>query len=150
MSTERDDTTRLATLLDALTESVWELSEKEVDAELLAEGEKPDDIVRHVDELFFSALAVHRRERLKAARQAYSVEERNAETGRVAFPDDPIERRQLLDAVIARQPGLRGGLTMQHRDLETLTDEDVASALRDLSRLGALGPTMSPSDPDDE
>jgi hypothetical protein len=55
---------------------------------------------------------------------------------KVTIPADRMSRRLLLGRVIQRQPQLQG--TLQFREFDKLTDEDVESRLQKLALLGVL------------
>ena len=54
------------------------------------------------------------------------------------LPTSSGERRQLLEAVIARHQQADRMLTAQHRDFKEMTDDDVESWLQQFGALGLL------------
>jgi hypothetical protein len=78
-----------------------------------------------------------------AVRQRVRKDFENASTAAVerAFrlPSDLVKRRRLLTDAVRRNPGLGPGVTLQHRDLSELSDDDVTKQLEKLVELGLIG-----------
>lgn len=76
--------------------------------------------------------------RIHHARQRYQVSSSKIEQRPRRFGGSPEERRRKFFSALESNPGLRSALTMQYRDLNELTDEDIETGLDDLEMLGAL------------
>jgi hypothetical protein len=62
------------------------------------------------------------------------------------LPESATERRQLLRGVLRERPEFQEiVMTAQHREFSELTDDDVASFLRQLKILGLLDVPASPT-----
>lgn len=138
MSTEKGSEDEVFALLNALAESVWDLSEDEVDAELARAGEDPARVAEAVDDVVLDAVARHRRTHLRDVRSHYDEAIREDTRDQFSLPDSEEAQRLLLAQTLAAQPAFHGALTMHHRDLQELSAEDVASALRQLAQLGVF------------
>jgi hypothetical protein len=100
----------LANLMNELAEGVLEMSDEEILAAAREARENPED-------------AAHR---VAMRTRTYHL------------PDDPRDRRVLLDVVVRRNPRVRSAVTLQHRDLTSLSDADVESQLKKLQEIGFL------------
>ena len=54
------------------------------------------------------------------------------------LPLDPATRRAMLNDAVRRNPMLGAGVTLQHRDLSELSDDDVTKQLTKLAELGVI------------
>ena len=72
----------------------------------------------------------------RRARQDYGAAVVALMQRQLRLPKDPKARRSLLQAAASRQRSV--GLTLQHRDLTSLSDEDVESQLKKLHELGFI------------
>jgi hypothetical protein len=88
----------------------------------------------------------HKRLRLAEARSSYESAVRDFVTTQSDLPTTTETRRTLFGAVMRAQPELQGLLTAQFRDLDTLSDADIESCLRQFHALGILD--MSSKDPE--
>jgi hypothetical protein len=125
-------------ILDGLADSIAD----EVPAELLDEaraaGRNSETVARDVRSVLQAALKRFEQRKLDAAREAYRqhAEARSGRDERIAL--SPEERKRQLSAILQSNPEIGAVLTTQHREFETLSDEDVESALEDLAELGFL------------
>ena len=74
----------------------------------------------------------------RRARDQFEAAVTNAVQRTYGLPVDRGQRRVLLGNAVRRNPGLGPGITLQHRDLSELSDDDVESQLRKLQELGLL------------
>lgn len=120
-------------VMDALAESVAELSDFDLEQEF---KEEPPPRTKQI----LKAAAKKRAQTKLRAARARLEESRQAIHGRsYDLPKTPAEQRALLDAVIASK--LASGsvlLTAQFRDRRSTSDADVESTLRQLDALGIL------------
>ncbi len=89
-------------------------------------------------QLALDAIQQHRTGRLKGERQEFDDQQPALEARGYDLPGTPSERLDLLVAAVRGKPWLSDMLTVEHRDLRGLHDEDVVSYLRQLAELGVL------------
>lgn len=137
MATDRE---RLALerIMDGIVESILEASDEEIEDDVRALGEDPDEAAMRTRKVMLDAVRRFRAERRERARRQFEAESETLERREYDFPDTPEARLDLLVAAVKSQPWLTGMLTVQHRDLRALPDEDVVSYLRQLAELGVL------------
>jgi hypothetical protein len=128
-------------LLSALADSVATASDEEILEDIREGGEDPETVGADVHRVLSGAVKAYKQRELRSARSRY--EAAKAAIGRQAatFPADAGQRRALLAGALAAQPKFGAALTLQHRELKALTDEDVLSALEELAALGAFDDT---------
>lgn len=124
-----------ARIMDALAESIDELSGRELLEETIAEGEDPDTMAQETRTILLGAVQAVRKQRLTEARDGYERKVQELATSTHSLPATAAEQLSLLKGVFARQPEL---VTMQFRDLDSVTPEDIESMLRQLAKLGVL------------
>lgn len=138
MSGEQDPRHPLDGILEGLSDSIAEDSPAELLEEARASGQDPEAITKEVKNILQAALKRFEQRKLDAAREAYRqhAEGRSGRDERIA--PSPEERKRQLSAILRSNPEIGAVLTTQHREFETLSDEDVESALEDLAELGFL------------
>lgn len=139
MATKRgNDRRELEALLDGVLDTIVAAPETEIDDDLVALGEDPERAAMETRKLALGAVEQHRTKRLEKARQQFRAEQRDLERREYDLPQTPAARLALLTAVLRDRPHLGGMLTVEHRELRELPDEDVTSCLRQLAELGVL------------
>jgi hypothetical protein len=119
--------------MDALADSVLEMSDKDVASEF---REYP---APRTKEIFRAAAKQHAQAKLRAAKAQYEEASKSVRQHEFVLPATPAERRSLLDAFLGSQQTMgMGGLTAQFRELKSVSDADVESTLRQLDALGFL------------
>lgn len=136
MSDSKEDAPRLQKLLEGLAEHEAGLTDQQILDDAMAAG---IDVKAEAERVRGALLGGIRKE--KRARLDRAEEEHKRAVARIAgasarLPRTPQERRARLQRAIDRAPQLR--LTLQNRGLESVSDEDVESALRQLAHLGLL------------
>lgn len=134
----KNDEEILENLMNELAEGILEMSDEEIIADARESRVNPDEAARRVAELVQRAVEVRGQRKREEARREYEATVAAMQTRTYRLPDDPQERRALLDAVVRRYPRVRSAVTLQHRDLTSLSDTDVGSQLRRLQELGFL------------
>jgi hypothetical protein len=130
----------LAALMDGLAESVFELPDDEVRAEMGGEKDSPE----RAGNIMRLALKDCRQKLLIEAQRRHDEHVAAWRQRQHSIPDSIDEQRKLLNSLLARTPALGAALlTAQHRDFTDLPDEDVTSYLRQLIELGAMTGTGS-------
>jgi hypothetical protein len=132
------DEQKLKRLFDAIADSVEEMTDEEILAEARDMGDPKAQVARVADIVETSVRAHSERRRLEARRQ-YEAAIDAMSRRRYTLPPTAGERRTLLLAAVTGNPGIRSAVTLQHRELKTLSDEDVAGYLKKLIELGFLG-----------
>ena len=137
---KKDYAEELIRLADALSEPVIEMSREEILEELREDSQDPAAVATQTKGLLFAALKNYTQQRLRAARQDYDIRTSSKRTDHTGgLPHSAHDRRQLLELVLSQKPTLGHSLlTLQHRQLDQITDTDVESLLSELEELGAL------------
>lgn len=136
MADKRDDEEILARLDEDLADLIRDLSDEEIVEAVKAEGEDPAVVAAHARSLIAQAIDRRAAALRRRARQDYEDAVVALTQRQLRLPADPKRRRSLLQTAASRQRSV--GLTLQHRDLTSLSDEDVESQLRKLHELGFI------------
>lgn len=139
MASDRTSERRaLDRLLDGIVDSILAAPEEEIDDDLRALGEDPEKAATRARQLALEAVMQHRARRRERARRRFDDEQQALEDRDYDLPETPAARLALLVAAVRGKPHLSGMLTVEHRDLRGLPDEDVVGYLRQLAELGVL------------
>ncbi|HCT60929.1 MULTISPECIES: hypothetical protein [Acidobacterium] len=125
-------------VLDHLADSIETGDATEVAADLKDSGHDMNDIASRMRAAALSGVSSFRKQALHRARQRYQESSAKLERRAGHSGGSPEERRQRFFSAIESRPELKSALTMQHRDLNELTETDIDSALEELEMLGAL------------
>jgi hypothetical protein len=117
---------------------VEQLTDEELLAEVREEGQSPEEVAKQTRMLLQSTVKKFKQRALVSAKEQHQLQEARYAGVRFQLPTNPAERRQLLDAVIARHQQAGRMLTAQHRDFTEMTDDDVESWLQQFGALGLL------------
>ncbi len=134
----RDERAELARILDGVVDSILEAPEEEIDGDLRALGEDPEKAAMRARQLALAAVQQHRTGRRESARRQFDDQQQALEAQSYDLPGTPELRFALLTAAVRGKPWLGDMLTVEHRQLRSLPDEDVISYLRQLAELGVL------------
>jgi FMN phosphatase YigB (HAD superfamily) len=140
------DEEALENLMNELADGVLEMSDEEILAQVREARENPDAAARRVAEIVQRAITTRGQRKREEARREYEAVIAAMQTRTYRLPDDPQERRALLELVVRRNPRVRSAVTLQHRDLTSLSDADVESQLRKLQEVGFLDANGKPVD----
>jgi hypothetical protein len=139
MSAPKDPGTRLYSLMDALAEREILLSDQEVLEDAVAEGVDVKAEAGEVRHVLLAGLQRAKNRRLEEARTAHEKAVASIKAMAAQLPEGAAARRALLSRIVQRRPEMREAVvTLQHRNFEVLSDDDVESALRQLQHLGLL------------
>lgn len=138
MSEMKDLPDRLRAVMEALAEHEDSLSDDEVLSDVAAAGVDAQAEAERVRNVLLGAVRKHKRSRLDRAEEEHRHEVAQIAAAAVRLPTTPMARRARLQRAVERAPRLRESLTLQFRGLESISDEDVESALRQLQHLGLL------------
>ena len=128
---------RLARIGAGLVDANFAASDEEILEQARAAGKDPEETAARVRWAMSKAVGNHRKQRLVRARKRYERKREQLANVDVELPATAAGRLALLTAVLER-PGAESMVTVQHRQLRDLPDEDVISLLRQLAALGAL------------
>jgi GrpB-like predicted nucleotidyltransferase (UPF0157 family) len=125
-------------VLDQLADSIEIVDPAEVAADLKDSGHDLKDVAAQMKSAALTGVKAFRQQRLHRARERYQESSAKIERRARQFGGSPEERRRRFFSVLESKPALRSALTMQHRDLNELTDTDIESALDELEIPGVL------------
>lgn len=125
----------LARIMDALADSIDDVSGPDLLAETTVEGDDPSEMARDTRTVLLGAVQAVRKQRLADARSRYEQRVQDMATAAHGLPETAAEQLSLLKSVFASRPEL---VTLQFRDLDKVEPEDVESLLRQLAELGVL------------
>lgn len=134
----RDYRGELREVMNALAETIAEASDKELLAEAQEAGSDLEAEAESVRAVLRRSLDKFKKRKLEQARRDYELAASALLTKEYSLPNSPRERRELLTNILAAQPQMQGMLTVQFRELDQLSDEDIESSLRKLAELGML------------
>ncbi len=138
MSGEQHPRRILDGILDGLAESIAGEAPEELLEEARAAGQNAEMIAEDVKNTLQAALKKFEQRKLEAAREAYRLHCVDEPENRDSVARTPDGRRRQLSAILESNPQIGAVLTTQHRGFESLSDQDVESALEDLAELGFL------------
>ncbi|MEE8523537.1 MAG: hypothetical protein V3T72_06365 [Thermoanaerobaculia bacterium] len=138
MSTKTDPEEKLERLAAGIVDTIFEMSDEEILEQARAAGKDPEATAERVRGVMMDAVKKHRKQRLTRARERYEAKRDTIEASEVELPTTVAGRLRLLTSILRQQPGLGSMVTVQHRQLRDLPDEDVISLLRQLAALGAF------------
>ena len=130
----------LVRIMDAVAESALKESDAEIFEEVRQQGQDPKQAAEQVRNILRQSVKSYRQHKLIEAREQYQRSVAAMKERVYSLPKTAKERLQLLSATFQTRPELQSLLTAQHRELKSLTDEDVVSYLQQLQELGVLHP----------
>jgi hypothetical protein len=134
----RDYRGELREVMNALADSVAETSDKELLAEAQEAGLDLEAEAESVRAVLRRSIDKFRKRKLEQARRDYEIAASALFTKEYSLPETPRDRKRLLTNILAAKPQMQDMLTVQFRELDQLSDEDVESSLRKLAELGIL------------
>lgn len=124
--------------LDEIASSIETSSSTEIEQDALASGKDLNVLATATRDALIQGTKQFSQRRLHRARQKYVEDVNRIEARKRRIASSADSRRRQFDAVLKAKPELRSTLTIQHRDLSSLTDADIESALDELDALGVL------------
>lgn len=134
----RNDEEVLAWITAELAEVVLELSDDEVVAHVEAQGDDPSKTAQRTRDVIRRAIALRDQAKRRQHRRDYEVAVAALLQEPLHLAVDPKLRRSLLAAAVRSKPAVRDALTLQHRELTSLSDHDVDNQLKKLQQLGFI------------
>jgi hypothetical protein len=121
-----------------IADSIEAASPEEIEEDVLSSGEDAEALAAQTKTALLAGVKKFQQRRLHHARQRYEESSQRIEsrTRRIALNAEA--RRSQFFALLKTNPSIQSALTIQHRDLSSLTDGDIESALEELDALGAL------------
>jgi hypothetical protein len=124
--------------MNALAEAVAEVSDQELLAEASEAGIDLEAEAESVRALLHRSVDKLKKRKLEQARRDYELASTALFEKKYKLPETPREKRELLTNILLARPQMQGMLTVQFRELDQLSDEDIESSLRKLAELGVL------------
>ena len=125
-------------VLNEIAESIEAAKPNEIEEDVLSSGEDLDSIAIKMKGAVQAGIKKFQQQRLHKARQRYQENSRNIEQQPRRIASSSEARRVQFFSLLQANPSVQSALTMQHRDLNALTDADIESALEELDALGAI------------
>lgn len=138
-----NDHLALDRLAASLVDDILNMTDEEMLAEVVADGEDPKRIAQETKDIFERAITTCGKARLAAARK--SIRSDRQKDSRVLQPN-PNAARQKLEKILKQHPETLSKLTLAVINGEGLSDSDVFSMLEDLEELGVIPPIEKQDD----
>jgi hypothetical protein len=122
----------LANIMNALADSVLEMSDEEIKEEIIEEGDNSEAI----KQILLSSVKDCRQKKLRDAKERYNKNFFSFQMTKFELPESPDEKRHLIQAMLgnlAAQNQMQ--VTAQFRDFENLPDEDLDGVLQQIFAL---------------
>ncbi len=133
----------LANLMDNLAESVFEMSDDEVRAEMKENGDSTDAVCG----ILRQAVKDCQQRNLIEAQQRYDERIAALSKKKFSLPESIQEMREMLNSILTGNPAVGSALlTAQHRDFSDLPDEEVPGYLKQLFELGVVDDSATTGD----
>lgn len=134
----------LSAVMNAVAESIADMSDEEIATEVIEEGYSDAD-TEHVKSVLRTAVKAHRQRHLTEAQKLYDERVGIMSNKKYSLPDSIEDQRSLMNALLASRPATGAALfTAQHREFKDIPDEEIEGYLRQLQELGALDDLNNP------
>lgn len=127
----KNDDEQYFNLMASLADSVIEMSDKEVEEAIREDGDNLDQIKL----VLMDAIKQGKKQSLLEARRAYEAESERLQKQTYELPKTPAEKRSLIQKLIESLSYGQQELTLQFREYESMPDDDLDGALRQLLEL---------------
>ncbi len=131
-------------ILEELAASIESAEPTEIAADLKDGGFDLSEVESRMRAAALSGIKVFKQKGLHRARERYQESSARIERRARGLTGSSADRRRRFFHALETNPGIRSSLTVQHRDLNEMTEEDIDSALEEMEILGVLG------EPDDD
>lgn len=118
-------------LMSSLADSVPDMSDEEVDEAIQKDG----DNTELIDLILMNAIKQGKKMALANARRQYEAESERRRTETYDLPKTPAEKRSMIQKLIETLSLGQQELTLQFRAYESMPDEDLDGALKQLIEL---------------
>jgi hypothetical protein len=143
MSAKRSPQEVYDSIFEQLLDGIESSRPEELAAESRANGENVEKVAQAMKSALLAGVRKFTQRNLEQARRVHKARTRMLSRTATSLPASPLERRSLLVSW-AQKSGAQ--LTARFRDLSSLTDDDVTSALEELMQLEALEKAQSETD----
>jgi hypothetical protein len=137
---------QLRNVVRHLSQSIIEATDEEIREDARQAG---IDLQAHATDMkrrFEDIAKKSRQKKLRAAKEAYEIEVQKLAKRTFDLPPSPAQQRALLQLVASQHAAAGKGLfTAKFRDLDKLSDSDIASLLEELAALGLIPDSGSKS-----
>ena len=124
--------------LDQIAESVEAAPSKEIEEDVLSSGGDADVLATQTKAALLAGVKRFQQRRLSHARQRYRESSQRIESRARRVASSAEARKTQFLALVKANPSIQSALTIQYRELSSLTDDDITSALEEANALGAL------------
>ena len=132
----RDYEQELADIVNALSESTLEMSAEEIELEIRDDGLDPQVVAMQVRDILKNTVKSCQQRLLIEAERQYEEKISAMKVASYDIPESPSAQRDLINSILASNPQLvRGLLTAQSRDFNSLPDEDLRAFVIQLMSL---------------
>lgn len=138
-----NDHLALDRLAASLVDDILNMTDEEILAEVVADGEDTKRIAQETKDIFERAVVTCGKSRLATARKSVLTDRQQVSK---VFRIDPSAARQKLENILRQHPETRNKLTLAARNGEGLSDSDVISMLEDFGELGVISLTEKRDD----
>lgn len=118
-------------LMSSMADSVIDMSDEDVEEAIREDGDNVDQI--HT--FLMDAIKQGKKLALEHARREYEAESERLRTQTYELPETPAEKRGLIQKLIESLSFGQQELTLQFREYESMPDEDLDGALKQLIEL---------------
>jgi GrpB-like predicted nucleotidyltransferase (UPF0157 family) len=132
----REETERVLEELGSLIEAA---EPAEVAADLKEGGHDLSEVEARMKTAALAGIKSFKQKGLHRARERYQESSSRIERRTQRLTGSSADRRRRFFDVLETNPGLRSSLTVQHRDFNEMTEDDIDSALEEMEILGVLG-----------
>ncbi len=132
----REETERI---LEELAVSIEAAEPAEIAADLKDGGVDLIEIESRMKAAALSGIKTFKQKGLHRARERYQESSARIERQARGLTESSADRRRRFFQVLETNPEIRSSLTVQHRDLTEMTEDDIDSALEEMEILGVLG-----------
>lgn len=129
---------QLRNVVRHLSRSIIEATDEEIREDALRAGVDLQAHATNMKRQFEDVAKKLRQKKLVAAKEAYEIEVEKLTKRTFDLPSSSAEQRALLQLIATRQAATGAVFTAKFRDLDKLSDSDVASLLEELAALGLL------------
>jgi len=122
----------------AYEELLLGMTDKEIEAEVVADGENPQTIVDGIQLMMKKTVKSFRKQKLEKARITYDKKSSESSWDVSKLGLSRKQKEDLLLNIISANPLIGNALTIQHREFNKLSESDLDDILGDLDALNML------------
>lgn len=121
-------------IMNGLAESVFDMSDEEIEEEIDEEGDDTEDI----RQVMLNAVKSCRQKKLGQARESYKRSLHSYQSASFEIPQNPDDKRKLIQSMIGSLIAQnQSSVTLQFRDYQDMPDEDLDGVLKQLFALNS-------------